>query len=326
MTKLHEIYLNRLKLRLNKKIPTQVTEEHMREIASHINECNRDLINQGKSPIEAEVEALKRVGSDALVADAFIRSYHRLAKASSWRAARFPVVCLLLLAVLQMIVRVIGSPSILPTSILGVLLILAAASFAIACYKYRRFLLTPMIVTLIFYAVASNIIDFAFGPAGMTPYAAKNRQIAYLRYNDAALEVQAKQHSFANFLRHPQVMPSWMKATAPVIFRETHDPSDPVAWDPHLVKVPDEKTARRMWAQNGDTYLQFLESKTNWTHPPARLYTFDHPEAMVSSVAISLLATIRSVVFLAILNALALAAAHLRLQVLKRTWHPYPLT
>ncbi len=261
MDKMLDSYLEQLGNRLRAKLPQDIVDEHVREIGDHLRESVDERVLAGESEQVATENALRRIGSDTLVADGLIYAHTGLAKMSVWRIAWVPA----------MIVFVFWGAPILALSAMDALgVILAwlillpgafATTFGLACVRSRRFVMAPigaaMSLLLAMYCVQYQVTS--------TRLAAEQRANNLARAAQSPQRVQRLQSAIqtAASLQH-----DWTTGKVPgTLLAPTRvNSADWIASANHQRPTPNYLVvaansageASKLWKQNGRRYVSEL--------------------------------------------------------------------
>lgn len=323
-----DAYLARLRKRL-RRLPAQEADDHVSEIRSHLKESAASLAKEGCAA--PQVEALKRIGSDRLVAENLMRTHSGIADKPAWRLAWVP---LLVLLVGDLIPQ---ASSEIPAVFFGVYsdyLIwftwIAAVLFFIACFRSRRWLAKPVIAALAF-AMITSVVLFAFGPAGVTAHSAdeRARDISAFDSYIANLDRKMKQAQVAiaggnapyesGNLWVPTISDTVSMARSNLWPIETETGREKVG---RLIPVTGQAEARTMWQDAGTPYLEKLRAdleeqrklRQDWKTIPHGWH-----EVWKSAAYFGFAYTLMFAAMLAI-NGLALGAARTRSILIERRW------
>lgn len=334
MPNLTDAYIARLSNRIGRKIPVLEVQDHVQEIRHHIAECRATLERDGVAPEQAEVEALKQLGSERLIAEGMIREHRGFAVRSVWRIALIPSL-VLVVAFLVPEAFMIWPITMGAMDVMIWLPAIGTALFVFACLRSRRILLLPMAAVLVL-TFAGSLLFFANGPSGVTAHAAiereKNitgfdREIARLRGDYAAAKsvpasgpIPAAFRSGAGFLA-PQVQDS------PSYERSIYNPVGwPTPSQRRVVLAPaaTEGEARQGWLQSGPAYAHqlandiaeqqsersyWVQSKGGW-------------DKLGQAAGMGVVFTLQAIAVFAAINFAALGGLMLRDRIIRSRWRP----
>lgn len=170
-------YLARLQSRLLRKMPKSVADEHVLEIELHLRESIADELAQGKSEAEAELAAIRALGSDVLIAESLIWHHRGLNSCSDWRFAWVPAAILISYGALAWGVVDVRwhYPSWISTYAIWVPA-LFVTTFSISCWRSRRLLLKPIAVAASVFLAVILFTYCLFGSSGFSARSEEMRQ------------------------------------------------------------------------------------------------------------------------------------------------------
>jgi len=271
MDSLLESYLGRISKRLRRSLPATVAEEHLKEIGLHLSESIADQMVAGKSERAATIEAVRRMGSDVLVADGILRAHSKIGEMSVWRLARVPSLIVMLYCVVPV---AMGEMRPVPEWLIPLPLYLPTCFvifFSYACLRSRRVLVLPVAVAFAVGLIAFLIDIMAFSGFGYTARSHQEMrlmlrqnqsQIAMLQsqverganLKSAYVEGTAKASRFG--LEAPQPERTYTSGSGPWL------PVDQTSVTSRWVLQPASTVdvAVRQWTKHGDEYLTALKA------------------------------------------------------------------
>lgn len=334
MPKLIDAYLARLTKRIDRRLPVDEAHDHVQEIGQHIAECRASLEQAGVGPEQAEVEALRQLGSERLIAEGLIREHRGFGLRSVWRIALIPSI-VLLVALLVPEAFMVWPIMMGALDLMIWLPAIGTALFVFGCLRSRRVLLLPMATALLL-SLLGSLIFFANGPEGITAHAAIEREknitgfdqeIARLRGGYAAAKsvatsgpIPAAFRSGTGFLA-PQIQDS------PRYERSIYNP---IGWQTAslrrvvLAPAATEGEARRLWMQIGSAYAHQLANDIA-EQQSGRSYWVQSKggwDKLGRAAGIGIIFILQAIAVFAAINFAALGAVVLRDRIIRSRWRP----
>ncbi|HVT11960.1 MAG TPA: hypothetical protein VHE55_06810 [Fimbriimonadaceae bacterium] len=328
-----EAYMARLGRRIGRKLPQK--EEFLREIRQHLEESRAALATDGMVGEAAEIEALRRMGSERLIAEGLVREHRGYGVRSPWRLGFLPALVLLVGFVLPTIFM-LWMP--IGLSIFEGLLWLPSIGtllFVLACLRFRRILLLPLAAVL-GASMIMGIASVALGPKGVTAYSAVlrkeniagfDREIARLKaeYETARTATGATVLPASLARGHGYYYAAPVVSAAPELDRSIYNPIGTVTSHPqaYLLGMPKEEAVRR-WKENGRFYSSQLlgQIQQQQTYRSAWLTSEGGWGTVGFASWRELIFNLKAFLFFGILNLLALGVLRLRDRLIQARWRP----
>lgn len=329
-----DAYLFRLRSRLLRRLPGDVADDHVNEIRMHLNQSIADQVLIGVPEDRAIVDSLRRVGSDALVADGLIRTHSGIADLPVWRLAWLPTLIGLAYCFIPLMYTEGPTPEWLPAVLWLPSCFLVAFSYA--CWRSRRFLLTPIAVGA--FVVFSGLIlqTVAFSPIGLTKRSQEMRSRSLIGYQrqiaNCTLSVtQARSLMAADGRRIDQS--GQAERVAPKRVRDVEFASGPYSpierevdhgWTVNLAPVTTIAEAKDLWRKNGSSYIQMQTQtlqRAEADYQSFRALKLDGAE--LTSVMLRIGTAVLTILgIVATLNASVLGLGMLYRVAIARRWRP----
>jgi len=319
-------YLSRLEARLQRRLQTSQTKEHVQEIGVHLHESISDQVSKGKPENAATLDALRSLGSDRLVADSLIRAHSGINERSAWRVTWFSIMLLLIYCLSYQGIK-------LTTEywLEGYLRWIAAgftAAFVYACWRSRKLLIVPV-------AVSVGIVCFATVFQGSVFYDQNNRRtLQFVNRLIAGGEEQLKE----------------LGSVSKTYKNSSFDPLDPIYWAPkplvtrvvsavnwtpftyeigrktplQLAPVRSQAEASALWKLNGDQFAKNLRDGIRHEKEVRTQLLGDKfdPQAFATLAFTTILDALGFIVAIMAVNVLTLGLGSLHRKAISQLWRP----
>ena len=305
--------------------------EHVEEVRGHLAESIKDSVAQGSTAEEAQITALRNIGSDRLVADGILRAHSGIGEISTWRIGALPALIVCAYGVIPIYLAAgtqspdwLGAFAMwLPTATL--------LTFIYACIRSRKLVLKPLVAAFAFILVINLAQICLTAPSS---YGAHSPNVArfdhYIndlnqKIADAQTRVRTGDPMLASQGQSGYMAPStyWVTDTA-------QGPFDPIEHEVHrrlttqLVPIASAGQARDAWGRSGPAYVEQLKSdlaenakfRSYWVN------TKFTPSIVVTAAGrlLEMLGSVLAVLFL--INAACLGLVWLAKAWFRRTWRP----
>jgi len=328
-----DAYLGRLSNRLGRKLSKGEAAEHVLEIGAHLREGCEHLAQLGQSKLEAEVEALRRLGSDRLVAENLLREHSGVLSLSVWRLAWLPALLLLSADFLPRLLIGRLRPELFNLWIFAPWI--GAILFVIACWRSRRLIVVPLVAAT-FLASVGAVVLFTFGPSGVTESSALERHQEIAHFDQAIRRLKDLVDQVRLISPNAPLPPAftmkggyWAPSESLVVNLRSSS-LNPIAVETgrtrtiDLKPVASEAVAKRLWREHGAAFSARLNCELNEQRSLRYHWqTMLHGWSQVRICSIQVLSSYGPVVvMITLLNVLALTARKWRDEIVQRTWRP----
>gem|GEM_PF-4554735 len=338
MHKLTDVYLARLQQRLARRLEPSLVEEHVREVRLHLYESIREQSADGIDEQAATLGALRRLGSDRLLAENLIRAETRIGDRSVWQLAALPALLMLAAGVLSLLVTEIGALPVWYFDVYRAVGLLSAFSFAWLCWRSRRILLVPMVAVLAAFLTLSIGQLVASSPLGLTARSADMRQQTLRRIEREISSIRSdiskaeRTASGGPLYRDPKSR----RIIAPNASTATHTSMgmlDPIGRDvttrPVIdrMELTDADEARRRWKAHGTAYILKLQSNLEEQRTLHAYWQSARFDAGLAGQVLRNLGwlLVQHLLVLAAFNAAVLAARYGYQRLIELRWRPEQL-
>ena len=269
-----EVYIDSLRRRLSRRWSVAEVEDAVLEVSSHLAESRRALEAEGRSPEASAAEALRRLGSDQLLAEKLIRARSGIDLRSSWRHAWLPSLLLVIATTLPLAFEHIDPLRVEP---IARLVAWSSCAFlfalAVAGWRSRRVLAIPLAAAMSLSIAIVVVHTWTFGIAGFTGSSNGLRQseIAALH---GELQRLGSELAVARVAANGGEMPrdpmngQYQAPSVQSVVSEADLGELPfISWkidegrDLCLVPTASEAGARQLWSANGALYARKIDSE-----------------------------------------------------------------
>jgi hypothetical protein len=341
MHSLFDTYLSRLTHRLSRRWPESKVADAVGELREHLAESRQSLLDEGLTPDSAMFEALRRLGSDRLLAENLIRADSGIEQKSIWRLAWLPVASILVFTALPNVLDHLD-PTLfeLVTNMITWVSFVAVASFVWVIWRSRRVLFKPVLAALGASALFGLIYAVSFGITGFsaTSKAMRDENLAgFDRYIEQLEGREAAARSAMNGGELPKSGDGRSydaPAVSVVANFESAVPYLPISRESSrkrivaLAPTASATTASELWKANGAEYLRGLAVEMKEQQGYRGYWQRFKPTwGVVREVGIADAAFILiGFAFLMSVNAVVLGLVRLRLAIIGRLWRPEALS
>ncbi len=334
MGEIVEKYLTNLERRLARKLPPFEVQEHLIETRAHLSDSSMALAAEGDA--SPEMTALKRLGSDKLLAEELIRARRGLSSMPSWRIALAPAVTFVFAAMVEIAVsymRVDIPRGIQP--VLEGLLLVPLVLLIVAVVRSRKLLWGSNIAAFGILISFVICVESIWGHFGISQGSANKRYESVKGFQDHISQLnqtlaQAKAYSadkpISSALRRGSFYLSPVAYQAPSINVSyfgipVHNGTKAFST---LREVSSEHQARQDWAKSGHLFVSYTEgelreakkSLQEWRETklgaPLMLLMLKNLSLVMAPVAITV----------CLLNLITLGLLSVRTKMLKVFWQP----